>query len=434
MNKWLTIGISVAISAFIGANAILLFSDKSTILKDVYVHKYERLANDSFEELLPKESLVAPRSMNTIYIKSEDTIKDWLVKEGDVVTAGQEVATLNTSTADEQETLWESEQEALEDQLTELNSTVRTLESDRTKADNSNSSSSNGNTSDNVTELTDEQTVNVDINVDVGVDVVVSQDGAFAQAIAQAKQKISDVNQQLVVVEAQLAQEGAAAVISPVDGVVSRIRDDNDRLSVEIYSTEKIIITYAIDEQWQDVQVNDRVRLQADGIDRSFEGTVTEISQVPARDSEYLTTYKALDTKELANPLEYYEVRIQASEPIENLPFGNNTNAMIIVNEAKKAASVNTAWLYDRLDESAVAYVMSQNGFAAKLPVTIAFDWKTRSVISKGLQAGSIVVYEPRISDYRYAPAIFMPMPVDSPSWKSAKAIGWKNYIKYLVF
>jgi HlyD family secretion protein len=434
MNKWLTIGLSIAISAFIGANAILLFSDKSIILKDVYVHNYERLANDSFEELLPKESLVAPQSMNTIYIKNEDTIKDWLVKEGDVVTVGQELATLNTSTADEQKSLWESEEKALESQLTELNSTVRTLQSDRTKADNSNSSSSNGSTSDNVTESTDDQTVNVDINVDVGVDVVVSQDGAFAQAIAHAQEKIADVNQQLEVVEAQLAQEGAAAVISPVDGVVSRIRDTNDRLAIEMYSTEKIMITYAIEEQWQDIQVNDRVRLQADGMDRSIEGTVTEISQVPARDSEYLTTYKSLDPKEHANPLAYYEVRIQANEPIENLPFGNNTNAMIIVNEAKQAPSVNTAWLYDRLDESAVAYVMSQNGFAAKLPVTIAFDWKTRSVISEGLQAGSIVVYEPKITDYRYAPAIFLPMPVDSPSWKSAKAIGWKNYIKYLVF
>lgn len=263
---------------------------------------------------------------------------------------------------------------------------------------------------------------------------MVTQDGAFAQAISQAQQKLSDVNQQLVVIEAQLSQEGAAAVISPVEGVVSKIRDKNDRLAIEIYSKDKIMVTYATDEQWQTVQVNDRVRLQADGIDQSIEGTVTEVYQIPAKDSEYLTTYKALDPKDHTNPLAYYEVRIQPNEPIENLPFGNNLNAMIIVNEAKQATSVRTDWLHDRLDEKAVTYVLNKDGHAVKTPVTISFDWKTRSVISEGVPAGSVTVYEPKISDYRYAPAIFLPMPIDSPSWKSVKGVGWKNYLKYLLF
>ena len=433
MNKWLTIGLAVAISAFLGANAILLFSDKSVISKALYVHDYERVAKGDFEELLPKESLVAPLSMDTVYVKNEDTIKDWLVKEGDVVTAGQELATLNTSTADEQRSMWESEQESLERQLTELNKTISTLKTDRATAASANSGSTSGNATDNVTEVTEEQTLNVDINFD-GVSVDVSQDGAFAQAIAQTEQKISDVNQQLIVVDAQLDQEGAAAVISPVEGVVSKIRDKNDRLAIEIYSSAKIVVTYAVDEEWQDLQVNDRVRLQAEGIDKSIEGTITEISQVPARPSEYLTTYKALDSTDQPNPLAYYEVRIQPTEPIENLPFGNNTNAMIIVNEAKQAASLKTAWLYDRLDESAVAHVVNKDGYAVKVPVTIAFDWKTRSVISKGVGAGSVAVYEPRLNDYRYAPAIFLPIPMDTPTWESAKAIGWKNYLKFLVF
>ncbi|HSO58351.1 MAG TPA: HlyD family efflux transporter periplasmic adaptor subunit [Paenisporosarcina sp.] len=434
MNKWLTIGLSIAISAFLGANAILLFSEKSVISKAVYIHEYERLAKGDFEELLPKESLVAPLSMNTIYVKNEDTINNWLVKEGDVVTVGQELASLNTSTADEQRSMWESEREALERQLTDLNSTISTLQSDRATAASSNSSSSTGNATDNVTEVTEEQTVNVDMNVDVGVDVEVSQDGAFAQAIAHAEEKISDVNQQLVVVEAQLSQEGTAAVISPVEGVVSKIRDKNDRLAIEIYSKDKIILTYAINEQWQDVQVNDRVRLQADGMDTSIEGTVSEVSQVPARNSEYLKTYKALDSQDQPNPLAYYEVRIQPIEPINNLPFGNNTNAMIIINEAGQVASIKTAWLYDRLDASAVAHVVNKEGYAVKVPVTIPFDWKTRSVISEGVQPGTVAVYNPQLNDYRYAPAIFLPMPMDSPSWNSVKAIGWRNYLKFFVF
>ena len=425
MNKWLAIGISISVSAFIGANAILLFSDKSIISKDVYVHEYERLASGDFEEALPKESLVAPLDIATVYVESEDTIQDWLVKVGDVVNVGDELATLNTSTADEQREVWESEKEALQRQVTQINSTITTLKSERTAASNS----SSGNVTDNVTENTDDQTVTVDVNVEVEV----PQDGAFAHAIAQAQQKLSEVNQQLQVVDAQLDQEGAAAIISPVEGVVSNILDKNGRLAIEIYSIDKIVVTYATDEQFQQVQVDDRVRLQADGIEQSIEGTVTEVSQVPATDSEFLIAYKALDPKNHKNPLAYYEVRIQPKEPISNLPFGNNTNAMILVNEAQKAVSVQSAWLHNRFDSSANVFVVNKDGHAVKTPVTIAFDLKTRSVINEGLKAGSVVVYEPQLIDYRYAPAIFFPMPMESPSWESAKSFGWKNYLKYLA-
>lgn len=425
MNKWLAIGISISVSAFIGANAILLFSDKSIISKDVYVHEYERLASGNFEEALPKESLVAPLDIATVYVESEDTIQDWLVKVGDVVNVGDELATLNTSTADEQREVWESEKEALQRQVTQINSTITTLKSERTAASNS----SSGNVTDNVTENTDDQTVTVDVNVEVEV----PQDGAFAHAIAQAQQKLSEVNQRLQVVDAQLDQEGAAAIISPVDGVVSNIQDKNGRLAVEIYSVDKIVVTYATDEQFQQVQVDDRVRLQADGIEQSIEGTVTEVSEVPATDSEFLSAYKSLDPKNHKNPLAYYEVRIQPKEPISNLPFGNNTNAMILVNEAQKAVSVQSAWLHNRFDSSANVFVVNKDGHAVKTPVTIAFDLKTRSVINEGLKTGSVVVHEPQLIDYRYAPAIFFPMPMESPSWESAKSFGWKNYLKYLA-
>jgi len=432
MNKWLTIGLSIAISTFLATNAILMFSDKSTISKAFYVNDYERVATGNYEEKLPKESLVAPLSVSTVYAESDDIIQDWLVKEGDIVTTGQELATLNTSTADEQRTLWVSEREGLERQLTEINAMISSLQSDR--ANVSNSSNSTGNSSEAVTEDNEEQTVNVDINVDVGVDVVVQQDGAFAQAIAHAEQSRSEVNQQLVVVDAQLAQEGAAALLSPIEGVVSAIRDINDRLAIEIYSSERIMITYATDEQWQDVEVNDRVRLQADGMDQSIEGIVMEISQVPATNSDFLTAYKALDSTKHTNPLAYYEVRIQPNEPIDNLPFGNNTNAMVVVNDAQQAISMKTAWLYDRFEQTAVVHVVNADGYAVGKPVMIHFDWKTRSIISEGLHPGSVVLYEPKINDYRYAPAIFFPMPMDSPSLESTKDAGWKFYLKHLIF
>ncbi len=430
LNKWVTIGLSIAIAAFLGANAILLFSEKSIIPKTIYVHDYERVATGSFEEQLPKESLVAPEQITTVYVKDENTVDGWLVKAGDVVQTGTELAQLNTASADKQRAIWEAEREALERQLTDINSTISSLESDRSQAQSDNSS--NANHTDSIIGGTDEQPIEVDINVDVEVDV--QQDGAFAQAISQAEQELAEVNRQLVVVDAQLAQEGATAIISPVEGVVSDIRDEDGQLAVDLYSSQKVIVTYATDEEWQNIQANDRVRIQADGLEKSVEGVVLSISQVPATDSAWLRAYQALDPKEQANPLAYYEVRVQPSESIESLPFGNNTNSLILVNEAQDAVSVQSAWLYDRFEQDAIAHIISTNGFAVKAPVKIAFDWQTKSIISEGIEAGSVIVYEPSISDYRYAPAIFFPMPMDLPSIKSVKDAGWRFYMKHLIF
>lgn len=425
MNKWGAIGLAIAISTFVGANAILLFSDKSVIPKNFYVHEYERVVAGDFEEDLPKESLVAPLQTTTVYVKSKELIKDWMVKEGDVVTVGQELALLDTASADEQRSIWEAERDSLDLQLSELNTIISSLEAER-----ANANSSTGNAIDRITEFNEEQTVNVDINVQVDV----QQDGTFAQAIADAQQEVAEVNQQLLVIQTQLSKEGAVAVLSPVEGVVSAIRKDNERLAIDIFSHDKVIITYATDEQWQLINVNDRVRLQADGMDHSVDGTITSISQVPAPDSESLTAYKALEPIKQTNPLAYYEVRIQPSEPIDNLPFGNNTNAMILVNEAQQAVSVKTAWLYDRFEESATAHILNDNGFVVKTPASIAFDWHNKSVLTAGINPGAIVVYEPQLAGYRYAPAIFFPMPMDVPTWKSVTEIGWKSYLRYLIF
>jgi HlyD family secretion protein len=430
LNKWLTIGLSIAIAAFLSANAILLFSEKSIIPKTIYVHNFERVSTGSFEEQLPKESLIAPEQITTVYVKDENTVAGWLVKEGDVVQTGAELAQLNTSTADEQRAIWEAEREALERQLTEINSTISNLESERKQAKSDNSSDANQ--SDSITGGTDDQPIEVDINVDVEVDV--QQDGAFAQAISQAEQELAEVNRQLLVVDAQLAQEGTKAIISPVEGIVSDIREDNGQLAIDLYSSVKVIVTYATDEEWQEIQANDRVRIQADGLDASVEGVVLSVSQVPATESDWLKAFQSLDPKEQSNPLAYYEVRVQPNEPIETLPFGNNTNSIILVNEAKDAVSVKTMWLYDRFEENATVHVVSANGLAVKTPVTIAFDWKSKSILSGGVKAGSVIVYEPEISDYRYAPAIFFPMPMDIPTKDSVKDAGWKFYLKHLIF
>lgn len=81
MNKWLTIGVSIVVSTFIGANAILIYSDKSQISRTFYVSEYDRVYENTYAKELEKESIVVPANEMSVTINVE-AVNDIVVAEG----------------------------------------------------------------------------------------------------------------------------------------------------------------------------------------------------------------------------------------------------------------------------------------------------------------------------------------------------------------
>ncbi len=430
MGKMKNIAVSIAVSAFLAANMYLLFSDKSVITKSVYVDRYERMTSSNFQEKLAKESFVAPEEIYTVYVGNEDTVDSWLVKEGDLVTVGEEIAILQTERAEGQRAVWEAELEALLQQRYSVQDMIRNLESDRKGAKSE--SSSNVNRKDDVSENTDETKLRVGLNVDVQVDV--KQDGSFAQAIAAAEQDLAEIERQETVVEAQLAQNpGRPALISPVDGVVSKVTRTGSTLAVDIFSSKKVIVTYAKDDEWKKIESDNPVLIQGNGLENAVEGTVLSVSSAPAVDNEWLDAYKALDGTGVKNPLSYYEVRMMTDSDIELVPFGTNMNAVVILNEALDAISVKEKWLHDLYKETANAWLINDTGRAEKVDIATPFTWETRAIVTEGLHLGDVVIYDPSMHTYEYNPKVFLPFPSEMPTKKEWRAFGWRNYVKYIL-
>ena len=430
MNKVTNIAVAVAISAFLAVNFYLLYSDKSVISKSIYVERYERMTTSNHREELAKEGFVAPEETYTVYVGNDDTVDSWLVKEGDLVKVGDEIAILQTERAEGQRAVWEAELEAIQQQASSVQSMIAGLESERQEAQSD--SSSNVKRNDNVSENATDTKVEVGLNVDVQVDV--KQDGSFAQAIAAAEQELSEIERQQTVVEAQLAQNpGRPALISPVDGVVSNVTRTGSTLSVDIYSSQKVVVTYAKNDEWDKIEKGDQVLIQGNGVENVVEGTVLSVSQAPAIDNEWLQAYKALDETEVKNPLSYYEVRILADATDQSVPFGTNVNAIVIVNEALDVISVKEKWLHDLYKETAFAWIIDKEGRAKQVEIATPFTWNTRAIVSQGLNLGDVVVYEPALVTYGYAPRVFMSLPTELPSKKQWRAFGWRNYVKYIL-
>lgn len=430
MNKYFMIGLSVAITAFLAINAILLFSEKSQVPKKLYINEYERAYTSSYTEKLPKEAVTAPLAATEIFIQDSDAVEQWIINEGDYVEAGTELALLNEAESEEQRAIWEAEEDALNDELLEVRSVLRDLESASSRTSRpTTGSSTNRDTATN----SNGDTVELDVNVQVEVEV--PQDGSYAAGVAEAEQRIAALETQLAVVEAQLDQNTAKpALISPIEGIVGKIDAGNMPMSIEIYSSEKLFMTYVVEEEWLEVNVDDRVFLHVDGIAQAMPGKILRKSQLPADSSKWLDAYRALDPIDQNNPIAIYEVLIMTEEPITDaVPYGKTANASIIINEAADAVALKDAWIFDRYNGTGMVSVLNAQGRAESLPVTIAFDLEGKAVLSEGVLPGSTVVDSDILQRFAFAPQAFLPFPSVQPDMEHAKNTEWRRYVEYLL-
>ncbi|TWT27682.1 efflux RND transporter periplasmic adaptor subunit [Planomicrobium sp. CPCC 101110] len=423
MNRFFFIGLSIAVTAFITANFLLLFGEKSVLPKTVYIGETERTYAAAYTENLPKEAVTAPSRSTQIYVQESEAIDQWLVKEGDAVQGGTELASLNESRTEEQRAIWEAERDALQAELAEVELSLSNLVLERPIG-----GTDSGTFNDSITDANG-NTTDVNVNVDV------PQDGPYAAAIAEAERRIAAIGSQLAVVEAQLNQSLAnPALISPEEGVVASINRDSEPMSIEIYSNDKVFITYVLEDEWQDVEAQDRAMVHVKGMDQAVSGTVLSVSALPATDSRWLEAYNALDPVDQKNPIAIYEVQLAADSPVEGpIPYGATANAEIVVNEAADAVALPEPWLFDRAEDAGSVLQLQTDGRAATIPVTVSFDVNGKAVLAEGIAPGTIVANEKTLRNFQNAPKVFVPFLSEQPNYELAKSTNWRKYVEYLL-
>ena len=430
MNRYINISIAFVVSSFLAINFYLLFSEKSIIPKSVYVSKHERMTVDDYREEMSKEALISPAETHTVYAGSEDDVESWIISEGDTVNVGDELALLNTERADGEQELLAAEHNALQQQERDLRTMLADLSSAQSTAESI--SSSTVDREENVTEIDGKTTIELGLDVNFAVDVI--QEGSYAQAIAAVEQQLTEITQKKAVAAAQLKQNPSRpALVSPVEGIVSNVTRSGARLAVDIYSSEKMAITYAKDNEWQEIEEGDRVLLQGAGLDEVKEGHVFSISEIPVKENNLSEAFKILDPKKAKNPLAYYEIQIMTENELDSVPYGNNVNALVITNEATDATSLNEEWIRRIDEETAKVMIIDSSGKAVEVTVATPFVWTTRAVVTDGLVLGQMAIHSPRLQNYDEPTKVFLPIPSYMPTKVEWRTFGWKNYLDHII-
>lgn len=431
MNKYVRIVIAAVTSAFLLMNFYLLYSDESVIPKILYVKDHKRMTAQDYEQHLFKEALVAPYETHTVYVDNEDTVEHWYVEEGDEVYIGQELALLNTDRLEGARDLWEVERDGLLDQQITLEGVRDDLV--RLREDSIFNASPDVNRDQYITEV--EQKMTIELGVNIGLSMDIMQEGSYTQAIAAVDQQLSDVERQLTVLDAQLAQDDAEPMLlSPVSGVVSDMKRHGERLSLDIYDEEQIAVTYVNEKEWRKIEEGQHVKLQSEALGGVVEGDVLSVSPVPVKETnELLKVYEKMENTDVKVPFAYYEVRISPDEMLDQVPYGSNLTASITINEAYWATAIPKGWgLVDEREGVRITKLLD-DGRPTLVHATTPFTVNEQTILTDGVDEGEIVVHDRALYQFDYAPQVYLSFPTYQPTKEEWKEYGWRNYLKAML-
>ncbi|WP_392454679.1 hypothetical protein ACF3OH_10975 [Chryseomicrobium aureum] len=423
MKSLYAIGLSLALSLFIATNAILVFKEDSTISRSYYIDTHKRVTEGEYSRHLEKEAVTIPSAGIELSIDRGD-VESVVVKTGDTVTLGDTLVLLDTSERDAIRAEWDAKVGAYQLEQRDLQSILSSLRTAKSRSNATSSSTGSANTSGFSRDEVIDFTVNLDVNVEI------PEDATYDQAIAQVETQIAKIERELSIVQAQLASTSEnLEFVSPIDGFVEQIEEFETQLVFHIVPSEQTLVTFVEEKHWHEIEAAQPVQAYSTHLAKSYAAQVAGKGTMPVTDNRWKEIHGQFEQHP---DLPLYEIQVTPAEPLEGLPFGANVNTIITIDQATGAMRLRDDWTITRNKEYAEIYSISAEGKIGRIPVTIAFDMpETQSVIvDDGLVNGQIVLDD---TFRRNNARTFFPQPLELPSWATVKALGWKDYMAFLI-
>lgn len=354
--------IAITLSAFFAVNAYLIYGPKNTVPSITLTPPLEKSVGQLVTEEVEKPLTIASAETLLVQLNAEDAVERWNIQEGDHVTFGEELVTLQTSRVNGQVEQWAAEREALQEERDTVDATLGQLLIER---DNASSQESNR----------IDQSLPEDYTQQIEVNLLVDQYGSFAVAIAEVDRELAKIDRQIRMLDYLMNETNeSAAVISPIDGIVKAIHLDYTHPTIEIISNEQVLTSYVNSDEWKKIDSGSTVRVRQ-AAEEPEEVQVLTKAPLPVQLDEgegyrFTTTLPVFETPR---------------------PFGEELSGSLVLNEAAHAFAVPNDQVQAD-DEKLRVLVLNQEGIVEWRTVLSAFQKPGQMVITEGLYDGDILV------------------------------------------
>lgn len=408
-RPWTSLSI-IVLAILIGLNAYFVFKDDSKVARSYFIDEFQKAYKGDNVERINKHTIVAPAKTFTISADA-NSLSAINVTRGQEVSVTDLLATYKTEEVDAELTKLEAERTAYETELSELESALSKIEAD-----------SDPTSSINTDQISDKLTVTVEMELD--------GQNSTTTAIAILNRHIAETNRQIALTEAQIAQiQARQGVISPVDGIISNIKEEAGSVTFEIYSSEKAMLAYLSEEEWQKVLAGQTVDFELQHFEDALTGVVLE-KQMIATTKDSTWANELAKSAKLPQPSNY-EVILQQDDLLAAIPFSTVGKASIIVNEAFDSYKVDKDWVKSSKDDIKSIYIVGQDGKIRREDIQVEFETAQSAIFTGLLDEGTpILSYEKR----NIMAGSFLTMPIKKIKWQHFKELDWKYYVKYIIF
>ena len=412
-KPWTSISI-VVVAILIGLNAYFVFKNDSKVARSYFIDEFQKAYTGDHVELVNKETIVAPAKTYTISADAT-SLSAITVKRGQEVTATDLLATYKTEEVDDEVTKLEAERTAYETELSDLEAALAQIETDYSDASDPKSSI-------NTDQLSDKLAVTVEMEL--------ANQNSISTAIAILNGHIAETTRHIALMDAQIAQlQARQGIISPVDGIISTITEEAGSVTFEIYSSEKTMLAYLSEDEWQKVMAGQTVDFELQHFEDTLSGIVLE-KQVIATAKDSTWANELAKSAKLPQPTNY-EVMLQQDDILDAIPFSTVGKASIIVNEAIDSYKVTSNWVKASKEDVHSIYIIGQDGKIRLEEIDVAFDSAQITIFTGYLDEGTPMLSHKKRNIMARS---FRTMPVEKIEWQNFKELDWKEYIKYIAF
>ncbi|MDM5356740.1 efflux RND transporter periplasmic adaptor subunit [Peribacillus sp. ACCC06369] len=412
-GKWKIAAVSIASTVLITVNLYLIEKKESKVERTVFVENWTMVKKDTITDTIQTNGVIKPLEEYDIYFDTKkNDFKKFLVKEGDVVTAGSSLFEYTATELDALKANVESEKAAAEGEIVGIDQYLGKLRSYQGT----------------LTRDPDKAVIDDSVERNLNIDITTSSSDLIKSNIEQElyKQELekNSLNEKVKMLDAKLRsieeQSSAIVTTSEADGVVKNINENLNNPIISIVSTNMAIEGDFSEEEMKKAEVGMTIKASSSDSKKTLKGKIGRIHSYPAEEPSIKKD----------NRFPFQALIEPEGEETEPLLVGSKVNLTVITNEKAGVPSIPIEAVHYKKQPH--VYKLTKKGFVDKHYITKGLKAEGKQELLKGPSVGDVILLEPKrvVKNHSY---FITPIQFEKVKTNTYKKFSSREKVRYLL-